>query len=135
MGAWGPQPFANDTALDWLRSLQHGGLRAIERSIYALRASKRHLGAPACEEAAAAAESLCVLIGKPGGPVPSEVREWAAREKERPLPQLMKEAAAGIDAMLVQSELKARWDESAEGARWRAGLQHIRQRLLGHNPP
>jgi hypothetical protein len=129
MGTWGHQTFANDGASDWVWTLKKEGLRSVERAIAAALKNREALEAPECENAAAAAESLCVLLGKPGASTPKEVSEWVSGEKMRPSPRLIKDAVQAVEAILAKSELKDLWDESDESAAWRSEMESIRDRL------
>lgn len=77
MGAWGAGPFDNDTASDWVWSLEDLDPQAL-RDLLRATARAEYLEAPEGAEALAAAEVVAAAAGAPTDPLPDEVRAWIA---------------------------------------------------------
>jgi hypothetical protein len=123
MGAWGPGPFENDAALDWLDTQDP------MRPDAALRALSIRPG-DADEEAAAIAAAAVVarVVGRDpalDAPVsthdPADLAAWVA---------LTAIAARALEEILKQGELVALWRETDELDAWMSAVADIRARLL-----
>jgi hypothetical protein len=129
MGTWGHKAFENDGASDWAWTLKNGGLTAVESALDAVLAADDYLEAPLCENAVAASEALCVLLGKPASTIPEDVTKWAAQEKKKPSDLIIGKARKSIEKISEKSELRDLWEESDEFASWQGILEGIKQRL------
>ena len=130
MGAWDTGSFDNDDALDWVAELEAEGLPAAGGAIEAaLEAEGEELDASEASMALAAAEVIAALRGQPALELPEAVRAWLARAPGDPGEELTANARRAVGAVLAGSELAQLWDESGEGAAWRAGVVDLQRRL------
>jgi hypothetical protein len=128
MGTWGYNAFQNDEAGDWQDTLKQAGYRSIESAFDAVLGNDGYLEAPECQSAIAAAETLCVVLGRPGEFVPDEVRKWAS-EQNIPTPELVSTAKKCLERILAGSELKELWDESPKANIWESSVLDTVRRL------
>ncbi len=131
MGAWGPKPFENDDALDWLGELlaarDASVLRApLERA--AATGEHDYLEAGDGATAIAAAAIVAALAGETGAELPEGVRDWADRAAVDvgPLFPLARDAVARVGS--ERSELRDLWDES-DDTTWRDLVVALERRL------
>jgi hypothetical protein len=128
MGAWGPGPFENDAALDWILLLGESEEGAFPLGVL------RRLDAgliDASEESAgiAAAEAVAASRGWPAESLPAGLANWLARTGGAADP-----AAAELSLRVMSkiegddSELGYLWDE-VDGTAWRERMADLRQRL------
>lgn len=112
MGAWGPGPFDNDTAGDWVRGLSDldpEGLRDVLRAT----ARAEQLDAPQAAEALAAAEVVAAAAGAPIDPLPDEVHAWIAANPEPATEEDRRLAATAVRRVCrADSELAELWAEA-----------------------
>ncbi len=134
MGAWGHEPFENDTALDWATDLEDdGGLEPVRAALAAALEPDGVEDADAGSVAVAAAAALARL-GHAGegvtGELPGEVAEWAADLRAGLDPRLAVLAVQALEAVLdgEASELAELWDEAEEPA-WREHTAALRDWL------
>ncbi|WP_394160198.1 DUF4259 domain-containing protein [Galactobacter valiniphilus] len=134
MGAWGHEPFENDTALDWVFELEEAD--SPEPLLLTLAAALDPGGvedAHGGSEAVAAAAALARL-GHAGtsvtGKLPDEVLEWVGRVKSPLRPEAAELAVRALEAVLntEDSELAELWDEAEEPA-WREHTAALRDWL------
>jgi Domain of unknown function (DUF4259) len=128
MGAWGPGPFENDTAMDWVREL-----RASADPGYPLRILRRLDGAGplatgAAETGIAAAEAVAASRGRPEEEAPADLLEWLRASGARADAAAAELALRVVDAIEDDSELCALWDEADEPL-WHEGIADLRDRL------
>ncbi len=135
MGAWGHRAFENDDAVDWAASLQHrDGRQCISAGFTpVLQADEEdeYLEAPAASQAVAAAEVVAALAGRPGAHLPSDVCEWAFRNK-LPNRGLIEVAKRVVSRVLERSELRDLWSEGDPEEflkPWQRDLQDLLDRL------
>ncbi|WP_394828358.1 DUF4259 domain-containing protein [Pendulispora albinea] len=128
MGAWGHQPFQNDTALDWADwVLETGVATAIQQTLQHV-ASANYLDADDGSTVVAAAAIVAAacdgdVAGLPDDIVPI-VPHW------NPGADIVQLARDGLSAVSgAQSELASLWGESSEDALWRATLEGLQGRL------
>lgn len=130
MGAWGHKAFENDNASDWVWELEesadHSVLHAALDSI--VHAKAGCLESPECEAALGAAEVVAALSGRPAAEQPPEVTAWIDG-KPKPTIVLVQKAAAAVDAILQDSELKDLWAETDDSAAWESSVRGLRLRL------
>src|SRR5678815_3370874 len=118
MGAWGPGPFDNDAAADFLREAQEGsGAGSVERAVVkALRAIAR---APAGRDidvddggaAWAACELVALAFGRGDDSVEGDARDAAARVTPKEAHRLLALEALPRIADPARSEIAALWHE------------------------
>lgn len=132
MGAWGPGPFQNDQALEWLAEIEEQDDPtliddAIDTVIDA--GDDDHLDADECQAAIAAAELVAAMGGKPSPRLPDEVGAWAG-EQEEPEAELVEQALAAIERIRTSSELREAFsDDGAPNPHWLKSLDDLVARL------
>jgi hypothetical protein len=131
MGAWSHEPFGNDSANDWGYGLvESTGLGYVEASLdRVLEVGEDYLDASDAEEAVAAIEVLAKLLGK-GTQVDSCTRKidaWVKATGSMPSPALRLKAKQALQKVMSEnSELCELWEESDEGAQWKAAMIALR---------
>jgi Domain of unknown function (DUF4259) len=128
MGTWGHHAFDNDDAGDFGSALAKGGVTSIEATFDLVLGSEGYLEASDCWNAIAAAESLCVILGRRGSSIPAEVTAWASHQAQPSRP-LIEKAKLSLARIRRDSELKELWDESPEAAAWDASMADLTRRL------
>jgi hypothetical protein len=128
MGTWGHHAFDNDEAGDFGSALTKGGIPSVESAFDLVLENDGYLEAPDCWNAIAGAETLCVIVGRPGPSIPAEVTDWASHQ-EQPSPHLIAKAKQSLARILRDSELKELWDESPEASVWKASIADVIFRL------
>ena len=147
MSVWGPGPFENDDAADWLSELdeeleEESGAELLEEALSEV-ADPENVGyveIPDGAIAVAAAELLALLLGKPGGEkdildeetlssLSQEIGGLDARRKER----LVKRALTAVDRVLndkENSELRQVLEEDeAMLSAWTSMIRDLHTRL------
>lgn len=147
MSVWGPGPFENDDAADWLSEFdgelgEESGAELLEEALSEV-ADPENVGyveIPDGAIAVAAAELLALLLGKPGGEkdildeetlssLSQEMGRLDARRKER----LVKRALAAVDRVLndkENSELRQVLEEDQEmSSAWTSRMRDLHSRL------
>lgn len=131
MGAWGHAAFENDSALDWVATLEEFDdstlLRETLERVTQL-ASNAYLEADPCCEAIAAAEIVAALLGRAADDLPDEVSAWAEARRGRHEKSLAPLALAALKRIRTSSELKELWEESGADD-WNASLDELERRL------
>jgi hypothetical protein len=133
MGAWAYGTFDNDDGLDLVDELADA--KSIEPITLAftsvLRVGENYLEAPVASKGLAAADVVAVLSGRPAAKLPEEVTHWA-KGREPPDPELVKKARKVVTRILMDSELKDLWAESADlGLLWQKEVEDLLRRLGG----
>ncbi len=129
MGTWGHTAFQNDGACDWAWEVPKSGLPLIGSAFDEVLGCNELIEAPQCENAIAAAETLCVLGKRPGVHILDDVAKWAATERKSPTLELIDKAKRSLHKILADSELKELWAESDEFAAWKMNVEDILSRL------
>lgn len=128
MGAWSVSPFDNDSALDWVWSLE--GAEDTSVLSDALDAVTSADFDEECEEAVAAAEVVAALRGKPLPELPDEVVAYVKTQAgKKPSRELVSLAATVVRRIATASELKALWDESDSAKEWQDSMTNLLKRL------
>lgn len=141
MGAWGTLAFDNDTALDWVLSLEkHRDLRFVEATIERVANTEdadeddEYLDQESACEALAACEVLARLRGRHGyrNSDTEDVDDWVAAHPIDPPLALLQRALVAIDRIEGRSsELADIWTESSDAQQWRKSVADLRERVLG----
>ena len=129
MGTWGPGPFENDAALDWVlvldgsddRDLPEGALRSLDEA--------PSLDAREGAVAVAAAEAIAASRGHPAQRLPDGIHRWLAvanRRADATTADLALRVLAKVQG--EDSELASLWEE-VDSSRWRRTLDDLRRRL------
>ena len=152
MGAWGTGIFENDDALDWLLGWETadegegtaddpGRIAFVIGAMAVAVDHKGYLEVDAGSVALAAAEVVAAASGKTGpamkkGPDADgalvELASWTRGPHAKLLndPEVRTLARQAVDrAIGKDSEVAELWDESEEGAQWRAVAAELRNRL------
>ena len=131
MGAWSHEPFGNDTANDWAYGLvETGDLGYVESALDGvLEVGDDYLDASVAEEAVAAIEVFAKLLGRSTqtDSYTEKVDMWVKTTKSKPTPALRLKAKQAIQRIMsVNSELRELWEESDDGAEWKAAMTQLR---------
>jgi hypothetical protein len=126
MGAWGPGPFDNDDAGDWVYSLEADGVTAIAAAI---DLDENHPEAPAASEAVAAAAVVGLAHGLTVESI-EEVDDWVAGADTDTVAAFAPAAAVALDRVLGGSELAELHDEAGNDD-WRQQVAALRDGLRG----
>ena len=127
MAEWGPGPFENDDAADWVYDLEAGSIVVLRRALDI--ATLRYLEVREASIAIAAAEVIAAAVGRPNPALPDLAAQWVREHGKDVSDQLMLMAAAALDRVLGEySELREVWSEAPE-AGWDHNVQDLRQRL------
>lgn len=134
MGTWGLGAFENDMALDWLAELDEGGVDAVRQALE--QASEfdvdDYLDSDEATPAIAAAELVAAALSGKAQRVAASHRAWPKKHRASLKSKDAALAAAAVRRALGDnSELAALWDESDEGAQWRANTRALVTQLEG----
>lgn len=138
MGAWSPEPFGNDAALDWAADLvEADGLAFLAATFEAvLEDEGDYLDAELGEVGMAAAEVVARLLGRPvpGAGLPEALAAWlagAGRELTVPAGLPVQALAALARIAGEASELYELWSETDALDEWLAQVAALRGALGG----
>jgi hypothetical protein len=129
MGAWGPGPFENDAALDWVILLKKSEDGAFPLGVLRRLDAGDRIGVREQEEGIAAAEAVAASRGWPAESLPAGLENWLARTggaADTAAAQLALQVIGKIEG--DNSELGSLWDE-VDGTPWRESLADLRERL------
>ncbi len=134
MGAWDTDPFGNDTACDWIYTLEQSeGLELIEETLEkVVSLEDEYLESPDAEEALAAADAIARLKGHAyvKNSYTETLDEWVARQETEVPQDLVDLALQAIDRILTEpSELLELWEESEQFEAWKKQLDDLKGRL------
>ena len=127
MGAWGPGPFENDAALDFIYEIQSSTdlVRAFEQ------ADSDYVEVDEGSAIIVAAECVAALCGSPRPDLPEELANQIAGFP-KPGPNLLALARQSLAAVRTDSELAELWDEgeaSEASTRFHAEMAGLAERL------
>jgi hypothetical protein len=128
MGAWGPGPFENDEAMDWVRELGKSADPGYPLALLREFDGVGPLAGEAAEVGIAAAEAIAASRGQPAEEAPAGVLEWLRTSGARADAAAAELALRVIDAIEADSELSLLWDGD-DGALWHEGIGDLRRRL------
>lgn len=137
MGAWSPEPFGNDSALDWAQDLVESDGAAFLAATFeaVLEDEGDYLDAELGEVGLAAAEVLARLLGQPvpGSGLPEALEQWlAGAGREGAVAALRAPALAALERIAGNaSELHELWAETDALAEWLAQVKALRGALGG----
>ncbi|MFG6458029.1 DUF4259 domain-containing protein [Roseateles sp. BYS96W] len=139
MGAWSPDAFGNDDALDWAQGLDEvDDLSLIESALSPVVDGRgQEVDASQASEALAALEVVARLRGQVSeAAFPDVADDWVSRTRLVPPEPLLRRGLAALDRIEgSDSELRALWDESDSVQDWLASLADLRRRLLAPPQP
>lgn len=129
MGTWGPGPFENDDASDWLYSLEDSSGPSTVREaldVAAVGYLELYMGAVTI----AAAEVVAAASGHPSAAEPDAVREWVNQYGGEFGKDDIRAAIAAIDrAYSEQSEIRHLWEDTGR-REWNEAVEGLRRRLV-----
>ena len=132
MGTWGPNPFENDAAADFLDELHGSPARVVAKTLreIAKAPTGKYIDVDAGGAAWAACELVALAFGH-GEPPPVDDVVLASAEKLGPKEEQRRIAIEVLPRIAdrATSELAALWHEGADGARFDAALAGLRTRL------
>jgi len=131
MGAWGPGPFQNDDASDWVWDLESDddGSVVIEALSIIVDTPIDDLPeATECNNALAAAEVVASARGPRSPGLPDEAIVWISAHASRIDRSWLTLASGAVERVMLYSELKDLWDETSDDT-WHAGVADLVARL------
>ena len=131
MGAWGPGVFENDDASDWVWELEDDNdMSVLHEALAAVVDTPLDelIEAPDASNALAAAEIVAAARGHHRADLPSEAREWIGRNAGIVDARTVALAAAAVERVSIDSELKELWEE-AESDEWSLVVSDLLERL------
>jgi len=131
MGAWGPGPFQNDDAGDWVWDLESDddGSVVIEAlSIIVDTPIDEQPEATECAHALAAAEVVASARGPRSDGLPDEANVWINAHAARIDRSWLALASGAVERVMIDSELKDLWDEARDDS-WSEGVADLVRRL------
>lgn len=135
MGAWGPESFANDDALDWIAKLEQAeDTRLLEDTLSAAIDEADYLEVDAASRAVAAVEVVAALAGLPGTHLPEEVTVWVRAHRRDVHNDLIALALRSLDRVRRDSELAELWAEGGT-PEWESVIAELQSRLSGARKP
>ena len=133
MGAWSIHAFANDDAAEFIAELQKADSdEPLSRAIATVNGSMGYLDASDAARALAAAEFVAAGLGRPCSALEGEeaAAAWFARTRFVPAPSLVADTRRAVERVLAgESELRNRWEDSADAGAWKAEVAGLRERL------
>lgn len=130
MGAWAPDSFSNDDALDWLIAFtETPTVEMLRDTLDAIVKDDEYLEAPDCSEAIAAAEIVASLGGRPSSKIPDDLNAWLATDHRLDATRLVPLARQAMTRINAGSELQELWDDSDDKDLWHAEMSNLMGRL------
>lgn len=129
MGAWGVGSFDNDTALDWLDTLDRLGAEALLIAFQTIAEEDERIETEQARIAIAAAEAVAAARGRAAPDLPGELAEWVDRHASRVEAALGAQAADAVTRIRDRSELADMWEEQDSGPEWEASIANLLERL------
>lgn len=112
--------------LDEWRGL--GNIGFVEGTLDELLSSS-HPDVRLCQEALAAAEIVAAANGNPSEGLETDFVKKTERFDEDDVQELLSKATSAIDIILVDSDLRERWNNRADADEWKAALVELKSRL------
>jgi hypothetical protein len=135
--SWGPGPFDNDDAMEWVGEVLDGGDGgSVEFALHlaADAPADTRLESPEGAAALAAAEFVAAGLGHPSADAPPELRGWLAKHelgRRKGIRDLARRAVVRVKT--GASELADLYAGSPDAAAWRASVDDLLA-LLGGTP-
>jgi Domain of unknown function (DUF4259)/Immunity protein 26 len=140
MGAWGPDSFENDDALDLVIGLERDGAAAIRLALEVVTGlgTRDYLEAPQASAAIAASEVVAAARDGELSRLPQAAQDWLGGHGESLAgPEFAALAHRAVERILAQSELKDLWKEGGAGPQsdaWANGVRQLIARLVATAP-
>ena len=130
MSGWGMGIFENDDSLDWIYDLADAGsLARVSAALdVIIRNKDEFLELSDCRIALAAAEIIAAMHGDPSPDLPEEAEEWIG-DKILENENLRAKAEDAVVLILLNSELKEKWERSINFEKWQIKIQNLQKRL------
>ena len=123
--------FENDDASDWVWELEDDNdMSVLHEALAAVVDTPLDelIEGPDASNALAAAEIVAAARGHHGADLPSEAREWIGRNAGIVDARTVALAAAAVERVSIDSELKELWEE-AESDEWSLVVSDLLERL------
>lgn len=135
MGAWGYGAFDNDTAGDWVYTLEESeGLSVIEAALDAVvEGGEEYLEAAEAEVALAAAVVVVLLQAGEDAPecANETVAAWVADHPQEVPWKLARKTVAALDRILTEpSELLELWSETEDYDAWQSSVVELKMGIV-----
>lgn len=131
MGAWGPGPFQNDDASDWVWDLESDddGSVVIEALSIIVDTPINDLPeVTECNNALAAAEVVASARGPRSSGLPDEAVVWINAHASRIDNSWLALASGAVERVMLHSELKDLWEQSRDDS-WAEAVSDLVRRL------
>jgi hypothetical protein len=137
MGTWGHRIFENDTAMDFVMTVEEEGKSLILEKINKVADTPEdaYYEDDDCDEALAAIEYIAAARGKASVDFPEVAEDWLNSGKGKDLVKessssgLITNCLKAIQKIKTNSDLKSRWDEGDEPGKWYQALADLENRL------
>lgn len=131
MGAWGVGTFENDDAADWAFALEGAAdLDPVREALAATMDTDGYLEIPEGACAVAAAAVVAATFDGDVRALPDEVGEWVDDHPGTATRGDLRLALDALDRVLSEeSELRALWQDEAQGEQWAREVATLRHRL------
>lgn len=129
MGAWGVGAFDNDTALDWLDTLQRLGDEALLIAFQTIAEEDERVEVEQARIALAAAEAVAAARGHGAPDLPGELAEWVDARGSSVDASLVAQATDAVTRIRDASDLADMWEEQDSGSEWNAKIADLLERL------
>jgi hypothetical protein len=129
-GAWGPDSFENDDALDWVGDCADGKSQSAVRAAFAAVMQGSYVQAPDASAAVAAAEVVAAVVGRPHPSPPTELAKCIKRNSTQELRSLLPEAQRALARIRDPkvSELSQLWADTKSND-WSRAIADLEARL------
>ena len=134
MGAWGVGAFDNDTALDWLDTLERLGTEALLIAFQTIAEEDERIEVEQARIALAAAEAVAAARGHAAPDLPGELAEWVEARGLVVDGALAAQATDAVTRIRDASGLRDLWGEDDSGAEWETRIDGLLERLLASGP-
>jgi len=132
MGTWGPGPFDNDAAADFIDELQASSSRLVAKTLRAIAGAPvgKYIDVDEGGAGWAACEMVAIAFGHGGTAVLDDnILDLAAKLRPKEEQRLLALEALQRIADRANSELAGLWHEGSDGAQFDAALESLRSRL------
>jgi hypothetical protein len=133
MGAWGLLNFENDTALDFVATVEEKGIEQIKSAIEVINTIEEdaYVDSYLCEEALAAVEYIAAAKDRMTEDFPEDAEEWLQANKANLLAirGIIAKCQQAIDRIKNNSEGKDLWEESGDVEEWNKVLDDLNTRI------
>jgi hypothetical protein len=129
MGAWGVGAFDNDTALDWLDTLERLGTEALLAAFQSIAEEDARIEVGEARIALAAAEAVAAARGHAPPDLPGELAEWVEARGSAVDAALAAQAAGAVKRIHDASDLRDLWAEDDSAGEWDGRMGDLLERL------